>query len=49
MRNALSGGLRIEKTEVEALLEKASLKPTVRAQELSLEQWFELYSTYKNT
>ena len=43
LRNSLSGGLRIEKSEAEELLNKAGLSPTKRAQELSLEDWHKLY------
>ncbi len=39
LRNSLSGGLGLSKTESEELLHKAGIKPETRAQELSLEQW----------
>ena len=39
LRNSLSGGLQIEKTESEALLQKAGINPGARAEELSLEDW----------
>jgi 16S rRNA (adenine1518-N6/adenine1519-N6)-dimethyltransferase len=41
--NSLSGGLRLSKTEVEALLTTAGLKPGARPQELSLADWYALY------
>jgi 16S rRNA (adenine1518-N6/adenine1519-N6)-dimethyltransferase len=41
--NALSGGLRLTKQETNELLAKASINPGARAQELSLEDWHELY------
>jgi 16S rRNA (adenine1518-N6/adenine1519-N6)-dimethyltransferase len=43
LNNSLSGGLRITKEEVKVLLEKAKISPMSRAQELSLQQWYELY------
>ena len=39
LRSSLSGGLGISKQEVEELLEKASISPDVRAEDLTLEQW----------
>jgi 16S rRNA (adenine1518-N6/adenine1519-N6)-dimethyltransferase len=42
LRNSLSGGLQIEKPEVEELLDKAGILPTVRAEQLSLEDWYGL-------
>lgn len=44
--NSLSGGLQLERAETEALLAKADILPTVRAQALSLEQWHTLYQAY---
>ena len=46
LRNALSGGLGLNKPEVEKLLELAGINPIARAQELSLQQWLELYQVY---
>lgn len=46
LRNSLSGGLRIEKTEAEELLNIAGLVASKRAQELSLQDWFNLYTVY---
>ncbi len=43
LRNSLSGGLQIEKLQVEVYLQKAQINQTARAQELSLQQWYELY------
>lgn len=43
LRNSLSGGLHIETSKVEELLKKAKLKPTARAQELSIDDWQKLY------
>jgi len=42
LRNSLSGGLRIEKSESEVLLQKADISPGARAEELSLEDWHRL-------
>lgn len=41
--NSLSGGLQKSKDEIATMLESAGIKPTARPQELSLEQWHELY------
>lgn len=46
LRNSLSGGLGLSKEDVVLLLEKATLSPNSRAQELSLNQWYELYLAY---
>lgn len=43
LRNSLSGGLEIDKVSVEELLKKAGINPSTRAQELSLQHWYELY------
>ncbi len=43
LRNSLSGGLAISKDEAVKLLRSAGIKETTRAQELSLQQWYELY------
>lgn len=43
LRSSLSGGLRMTKDEATALLENAGLNPNSRPQELSLEQWHQLY------
>ncbi|MBI2798591.1 ribosomal RNA small subunit methyltransferase A [Candidatus Saccharibacteria bacterium] len=45
LRNSLSGGLQLPTNEVESLLEQAKLKPTARAQELSLDEWRRLYNS----
>lgn len=42
MRNSLSGGLRLDKPAVEALLAKAKIDPGARAEQLSLEDWHRL-------
>jgi 16S rRNA (adenine1518-N6/adenine1519-N6)-dimethyltransferase len=39
LRNSLSGGLHIEKSESEALLQAAHISPQARAEELSLDDW----------
>ena len=41
--NSLSGGLHLSREQTTALLEQADIKPTARAQELSLADWHELY------
>ncbi len=40
--NSLAGGLRLDKPTIEQALADAQLKPTMRPQELSLEQWYNL-------
>jgi 16S rRNA (adenine1518-N6/adenine1519-N6)-dimethyltransferase len=46
LRNSLSGGLRIEKVEVEKLLEAATVDPKARAEQLGLEDWYRLAKAY---
>jgi len=41
--NSLSGGLQLSRDEAASLLEKASIEPTKRAQNLSMQQWYDLY------
>ncbi|HLB29365.1 MAG TPA: 16S rRNA (adenine(1518)-N(6)/adenine(1519)-N(6))-dimethyltransferase RsmA [Dehalococcoidia bacterium] len=47
LRNALALGLRVTPLEAEALLRTAGLDPTSRAQELTLEQWAQLYRAWR--
>lgn len=42
LRSSLSGGLKISKDEVEALLQKADISPDSRAEALSLDDWVRL-------
>ncbi|HET8690429.1 MAG TPA: 16S rRNA (adenine(1518)-N(6)/adenine(1519)-N(6))-dimethyltransferase RsmA [Candidatus Saccharimonadales bacterium] len=42
LRSSLSGGLRLEKAEVEQLLDRAGIDPNVRAQDLSIDEWLRL-------
>ncbi len=42
--NSLAAGMRITKDESRTLLEQAKINPNARAQELSLQQWHELYN-----
>lgn len=44
LHNSLSGGLQLDKPTVATLLETAQLTPTARPQELSLQQWHDLYT-----
>lgn len=39
LRSSLSGGLRLEKTEVGSLLDKLGISPDDRAEDLSIEDW----------
>jgi 16S rRNA (adenine1518-N6/adenine1519-N6)-dimethyltransferase len=43
LRSSLSGGLHVPKEEAAAILNKASIEPTLRAQALSLGDWHKLY------
>lgn len=42
--NALSGGLQLPKADVAVLLQNAGIPANMRAQNLSLEQWYTLYT-----
>lgn len=42
LRSSLAGGLHMPKAHVDELLQKAGIGPGVRAQELSIEQWYSL-------
>ncbi len=42
LRSSLSGGLALSKTEVEELLRRAGISPDRRAQELTLQDWYDL-------
>lgn len=44
LRSSLSGGLHIAKPDVDVLLSKANIDPTLRAQALSLDDWHRLYN-----
>ncbi len=44
LRSSLSGGLQISKIEADELLEKANISPDARAQELTIDNWHQLYS-----
>lgn len=46
--NALSGGLGIDKPQTTQLLDAAGIAPQLRAQNLTLEQWYALYQVAKN-
>lgn len=46
LRNSLSGGLAISKEQAEKLLKKTRIDSGKRAQELSLDDWRELYLEY---
>jgi 16S rRNA (adenine1518-N6/adenine1519-N6)-dimethyltransferase len=47
LQNSLSGGLRISREVAGELLVTANLSPAARPQELSLEQWYDLYAVAK--
>ncbi len=44
LRNSLAGGLGVESSDIERLLEKSSLELTARAQELGMKDWQRLYN-----
>ena len=46
--NSISGGLRMERDEATKLLEAAAIQPNVRAQNLSLEDWYRLCKCYNS-
>jgi len=47
LRSSLSAGLGIPKEQADELLVKAYISGEKRAQELSLQDWYKLYQTYK--
>ena len=48
LRSSLAGGLHMNKPEVDELLFNAHIDPDLRAQALSLEQWYDLYKVYNH-
>ena len=44
--NSLGGGLRLDKTATAQLLAQAGIHPGLRAQNLSLQEWYDLYRAY---
>ena len=49
LRNSLSGGLHLEKSETEALLAQAAIDPKMRAEQLSLDDWYRLVKACDGT
>jgi 16S rRNA (adenine1518-N6/adenine1519-N6)-dimethyltransferase len=47
LRSSLAGGLNIAKTEAEELLKAAQISPDLRAQDLTLENWYNLSKIYE--
>jgi 16S rRNA (adenine1518-N6/adenine1519-N6)-dimethyltransferase len=47
LRSSLSAGLVIEKPAAEGLLVQAGIDPNLRAQNLSLDDWYNLYQAYQ--
>ncbi|MBI2285346.1 ribosomal RNA small subunit methyltransferase A [Candidatus Saccharibacteria bacterium] len=43
LRSSLAGGLNISKEQADLLLKKAGIDPNLRPQELSLEDWYNIY------
>lgn len=48
LRGSLSGGLRISKEQADELLEKAGIDGNLRAQSLSLDDWYKIHLAYGN-
>lgn len=46
LHNSLAGGLRLEKSIVSVMLEKAGIANTLRPQELSLNDWYKVYQAF---
>ena len=46
LRNSLSGGMQIKTSLVEEVLKKSGISETARAQELSLDDWYNLYTQF---
>ncbi len=46
LKSSLAGGLRLSRAEADALFKKAGVSPDVRAQELSLKDWYSLYKNF---
>lgn len=49
LRSSLAGGLRLSKPAIEQLLQSAGISADARAQELSLDQWYQLYQVWQKT
>jgi 16S rRNA (adenine1518-N6/adenine1519-N6)-dimethyltransferase len=47
--NSLGAGLHLDKTAAKALLDQAGINPGLRAQNLSLEDWYKLYQALLKT
>lgn len=47
LRSSLSSGLKIGKADIERMLAVADISPDRRAQELSLDDWYNIYRSYK--
>ncbi len=48
LANAISQGFRIPKVQVAAILERARIDPSRRAETLSVGEWMHLYETYRD-
>lgn len=48
LRNSLSGGLRLTKDEAVKLLKIAKIEPMLRAESLTLADWYKIYQNYNN-
>ncbi len=49
LRNSLSGGLAISKADAEQMLRSAKIDEGLRAQALSMQQWYDLYRAFAAT
>ncbi len=48
LRNSLSGGLAVDKVEVETLLKNANIDQGKRPQELTMDEWHQLYLAHES-
>ena len=45
--NSLSGGLQLDKANISQILQKSGLDPALRAQDLDIQNWIDLYKNFK--
>ena len=48
LRNTISGGLHMPKAQASALLEQSHIMPERRAETVTLQEWYTLYTNYKS-
>lgn len=47
IHNSLSSGLRLDTEKIGKILKKSEISPQLRAEDLTLEQWLEIYKNFK--